>query len=66
MRELRYGTKAKKDLEKYRNDLQKLKMLYEVLDMLMRDIPLPSRYQPHILQGNYKGDMEYHVGNDSC
>lgn len=31
MKEVRYSTKAKKDLKKYRNDLAKMQELYKVL-----------------------------------
>ncbi len=30
MKKIRYSTKAKKDLKKYRNDLQLMKALYDV------------------------------------
>lgn len=53
MKELRYSTKAKKDLKKYRSDLRKMRKLYEVLDMLVHDIQIPSRFFPHKLIGEY-------------
>ena len=51
MKELRYTTKAKKDLKKYRNDPQKMRKLYEVLRMLVNDIQLPPTYRAHELKG---------------
>lgn len=64
MKSLHYGTKAKKDLKKYRNDFQKMEMLHEVLNMLVNDIELPSKYKAHELSGDYKNCMECHIGND--
>lgn len=64
MKSIHYSTKAKKDLKKYRNDFQKMKALYEVLDMLVNDIVLPFQYKSHELTGNYKNCMECHVGSD--
>ena len=49
MKELRYSTKAKKDLKKYRNDPRKMKKLYEVLDMLIHDVKIPDTFFPHKL-----------------
>lgn len=64
MKELRYSTKAKKDLKKYRSDLRKMRKLYEVLDMLVHDIQIPSRFFPHKLIGEYQGCLECHIEGD--
>ena len=64
MKEVRYSTKAKKDLKKYRNDLPKMQELYKVLSTLASGGALDSQYRPHMLSGNYKDCMECHVGND--
>ncbi len=34
MKSVRYSTKAKKDLKRYRNDAHKMRLLYEVLGLL--------------------------------
>ena len=65
MKTIHYSTKAKKDLKKYRNNIQLMKLLFDVLDRLKKGEPIPSSYKPHGLIGNYKGCMECHVGNDS-
>ena len=36
MKQLRYSSKAKKDLKRYRNDPQKMRKLYDVLSLLIR------------------------------
>ena len=64
MKTIHYSTKAKKDLKKYRNDIQLMEALFEVLGKLEKDEAIPSKYKPHALIGNYKNCMECHVGND--
>jgi len=36
----------------------------EILVMLKNEQPIPARYNPHILKGDYKGCMECHVQGD--
>jgi mRNA interferase YafQ len=64
MKELHYSTKAKKDLKKYRNNLQKMKKLYEVLNILINDIEIPPVFHPHKLIGQYKNCIECHIESD--
>ena len=64
MKEVRYSTKAKKDLKRYRNDLDKMQELFNVLQVLASGRELDNTYRPHILSGNYKDCMECHIGND--
>lgn len=64
MKEVRYSTKAKKDLKRYRNDTVKMQELFRVLTMLAKGENLPPQYRSHMLSGNYKDCMECHVGSD--
>ena len=64
MKKIHYSTRAKKDLKRYRNDIRLMRQLYDVLEYLAKGIPVPSRYVPHKLHGNYEGCMECHVGSD--
>ena len=64
MKELRYSTKAKKDLKKYRTNHDKMDKLYQVLYMLVNGIDIPQTFQPHKLVGQYKGCMECHIEGD--
>ena len=64
MKTIHYSTKAKKDLKKYRNNIQLMKLLFDVLDRLKKGEPIPSSYKPHELIGTYKDCMECHVGSD--
>ena len=64
MKTIHYSTKAKKDLKKYRNNIQLMKALFDVLNRLKKGESIPKEYKPHELIGNYKDCMECHVGND--
>ena len=64
MKTIRYSTKAKKDLKKYRNDILLMKAVYDVLKKLANGDILPKEYKAHALIGNYKDCMECHIKND--
>jgi mRNA interferase YafQ len=54
----------KKDYKRFRNQTKKLAVLGEVIDMLANEQPLPAKFKPHILHGDYKGCMECHIEGD--
>ena len=64
MKQLRYTSQFKKDLKKFLNQPKKLKALNEVLKLLAKEAPLPSKYRQHALQGNYAGCLECHIEGD--
>ena len=64
MKEIRYSTKAKKDLKRYRSDIAKMRELYAVLTILASGGTLDPRYRAHMLSGNYRDCMECHIGSD--
>ena len=64
MENLRPTTQYRKDLKKYKGQPQKLADLKEVLEMLINDSPIPAKYRPHMLRGEYKGCMECHIQGD--
>ncbi len=64
MKKLRYTTRAKKDLKKYRNNSGKMQKLYEVINFLINDIEIPETFLPHKLIGQYKGCIECHIEGD--
>ena len=39
-------------------------LFQEVVDLLVKGITLPAKYQNHPLTGNYKGWMECHIQPD--
>lgn len=64
MKKLFLSSRYKKDFKRYQYNVQKLRALKEVLDMLQHEQPIPAEYQPHMLHGNYKGCMECHIQGD--
>ena len=61
MKNLQPTTQYKKDLKRYQHDPKKLTLLRQLLFLLKNEKPIPAKYQPHTLQGNYKGCMECHI-----
>ena len=51
-------------MKRYRNNPAKLEALAEILMVLKNEQPIPARYNPHMLKGDYKGCMECHVQGD--
>ena len=45
MKSLRYSTRAKKDLKKYRNQPQKIRRLFAVIEMLLKGEKLPPSWE---------------------
>lgn len=64
MKELRYSTKARKDLKRYRHRMEFVEELRKVLYCLQTGKPLPENTYPHKLTGQYAGCMECHVETD--
>lgn len=64
IKEVRYTTKAKKDLKRYRHNLSMMRNLQEILHKLSIGEKIPEEYRPHSLTGNFNGFMECHVEND--
>lgn len=64
MKRLFPSTQYKKDYKRYRNNPQKVAALKSVLDILSNEQPIPSKYQPHPLHGQYNGCIECHIQGD--
>lgn len=64
MKVLRYTHQFKKDLKRFLNQPKKLEELNLVLNMLSNEIPLPEKYQLHMLKGEYCGCYECHIEGD--
>lgn len=45
-------------MKKYRNDLQLMKALYDVLEKLANGTILPKEYKAHVLIGKYNPQIE--------
>ncbi len=64
MKKLHPSAQFKKDYKRYRHDSQKKEALKDVLNLLVNEQPIPQKYKPHTLKGDYKGCMECHIEND--
>ena len=64
MKILKQTSQFKRDLKKIQNNPKKIANLEVVLRLLRETGTLPKEYSPHLLTGNYKGYMEWHVEND--
>ena len=64
MKKLRFSTKARKDLKRYRNQPERMRRLFAVIDVLLKDERLPEAFKMHGLSGRYTGCLECHVEND--
>jgi len=52
------------DYKRYRHDTKKIKLLETIVKMLENEQEIPSRFNFHVLTGNYQGCMECHIGPD--
>ena len=64
MKKIFPSTQYKKDYKRYRNNPSKIAGLGEIIDILANEQPIPARFSPHLLHGNYKGCMECHIQGD--
>ena len=64
MKKIFPSTQYKKDYKRYRNNPSKIAALGEIIDILANEQPIPARFSPHLLHGNYKGCMECHIQDD--
>lgn len=54
----------KKSLKKYRYNKQVLESLIYIVDLLVHEKPIPSKYKDHALTGKLKGVRELHLKPD--
>lgn len=64
MKKLHPTSQFKKDFKKYRHFPTKVAAFEKVANMLINEKPLPAKYKPHCLKGDYKGCMECHIEDD--
>ena len=63
-KELILSPRFKRDMKKFRNQIDVLKELQEIVNLLLNGQVLPQKYKAHKLKGNYAGHLECHVEND--
>ncbi len=64
MLDIQYEKSFKKDYKRALRRGCNSALLEEVLDILIREEPLPPKYRDHALSGNYKGFRECHITPD--
>lgn len=64
MKTLHPSTQYKKDYKRFRNNPSKVKKLFEILEKLQNEEPIPLENRPHMLDGDYAGCMECHIQGD--
>ena len=64
MKELKPTSQYKKDYKLFRNNPKKLKKLFDILELLRQEKPIPEENRPHPLTGDYAGHMECHIEGD--
>tara|TARA_B100001564_G_C20553936_1_gene630482 strand:- start:804 stop:1076 length:273 start_codon:yes stop_codon:yes gene_type:complete len=64
MKELLVTNQFKKDFKRIRRQNKNMAKLDAVIELLLRDADLPSKYRDHQLKGKFKGLRELHVEPD--
>ena len=64
MKKLKPTSQYKKDYKRYRNNPTKVKKLFDILELLRQEKPIPEENRPQPLTGNYRGHMECHIEGD--
>lgn len=64
MKILRFSSQYKRDVKRYRHKPEKMLQVFDILEKLKNEIPIPVENKPHPLKGNYKGCMECHIEDD--
>lgn len=61
---IQFTTQFQKDIKKAKKQRKDLDKLFNVIEMLSNDEPLPPKYKDHSLSGNYSGVRECHIELD--
>ena len=64
MKKLKPTSQYKKDYKRFRNNPKKLEKLFDILELLRQEKPIPEENHPHPLTGDYAGYMECHIEGD--
>lgn len=59
-----YTSRFKKDLKSVKKSNLNIENLKTVIDLLVKEKPLPQKYYDHPLRGNWKGCRECHIQPD--
>lgn len=64
MLKIKNTVKFKKDLKKFLHQQKVLDGLNDILELLVKEIPLDIKYRDHQLSGNWNGRRECHIKPD--
>ena len=64
MRRIRFANKCKKELRLAQKRGRDLDKFHEVMDLLVREVELPTKYKDHKLQGSFEGCRDCHLEPD--
>lgn len=64
MLKIKSSNRFKKDYRKVMKSGKDMNLLYRVIDMLSKEIPLPPKYCDHPLKNNWKGFRDCHIQPD--
>ncbi len=64
MKKLKPASQYKKDYKRFRNNPRKVQKLFDILDLLRQEKPIPKENRPHPLTGDYAGYIECHIEGD--
>ena len=64
MLDVRFTGKFKKDLSKIEKQNKPVEKLYEIIDLLRQEKPLPPKNKDHNLSGEWSGCRECHIEPD--
>lgn len=64
MKKLRPSSQYKKDYKRFRRNPKKVEKLFNILELLKNERPIPEENRPHPHTGNYAGQMECHIEGD--
>ncbi|WP_287676708.1 type II toxin-antitoxin system YafQ family toxin [Bacteroides sp.] len=64
MKKLRPTTQFKKDFKRIEKYPQKVAAFETIAELLINEQPIPAKFRPHMLGGQYKGCMECHIEGD--
>lgn len=64
MLKVQYLTKFKKDIQRLQKQHKDMDKLKAVIDLLVKDVPLPETYRAHPLHNNWQGFRDCHIEPD--
>jgi mRNA interferase YafQ len=64
MLNIAYESQFKKDFKKVKKRGKNLKKMNDILSLLIKEKPLPTKNRNHPLHGNWKGYWECHIEPD--